>query len=38
MNPFSKGDWKKSAYERGPGWALGGAILLPAVIMLTLKS
>ena len=38
MNPFSRNDWKKSAYKGGPGRAICGAILLLAVIIFIVKS
>jgi hypothetical protein len=38
MNPFSKGDWKKAAKNpQGPGWLIGGVILVLAIIAAILK-
>lgn len=43
-NPFSKSDWKKSAWKAvyqpekaGLGWLIGGAILMLAVVMEIVK-
>jgi hypothetical protein len=45
MNPFNKGDWKKAAYktikepdQAGPGWIIGGILLVFAVLAYILKS
>jgi len=44
MNPFSRNDWKKSAWnavnrpeKAGPGWGIAGVILIIAVIIFLVK-
>jgi hypothetical protein len=44
LNPFSKRDWKKSAWKAiynpekaGSGWLIGGEILMDAILAVTLK-